>query len=213
MWQVPRERAYLWRPVKPDNLPDLPLSAGMARNKQVQLWKCEHGHEWYESIDAIKRRTACPKCSSMNTSQAEQYLFRHVKQVFDSTQNRADLFYRGKHIEADVYVPDIKFAIEYDGYHHSTRCQKDEEQNYLLNKLGIQLIRVRIIGLPEFEHSHAIVFNHDIHDGHSLQRCLCGIGDYIKGHFPITSDQATTIEGWSMADVLFPQVRFEVLQH
>jgi very-short-patch-repair endonuclease len=190
-----------WKPAYPwgsTESKQLTPSGHTVRNKQVQLWRCDNGHQWFAPLESLKRRFACPKCTPANTSQAEQFLFRHVKQVFDSTQNRADLFFRGKHIEVDIFVPDIKFAIEYDGYHHSSRAKKDEEQNYLLTKLGIQLLRVRVVGLPQFQHPSATVITHDVHDEHSLSSCLFSIRDYVKSRFPLSADQESAIAGWSL---------------
>lgn len=166
------------------------------RNKKAQLWRCENGHQWTASLHALKRNMACPKCFPANTSQAEQTLFRHITRVFESTQNRADVCYRGKPVELDIFVPDIMLAIEYDGYHHRNRRHKDEEQNYVINQLGIQLIRVRALGLPQLPSTKTMVLHHDTHDQWGLQACLSSIGAYMKRHYRLTTAQIQTIDAW-----------------
>jgi very-short-patch-repair endonuclease len=185
----------------------LPAPARAVRNKKAQLWRCENGHEWRASLAHLKRRTHCPKCGPANTSQAEQFLFRHIQQLFYSAQNRADVCFRGKHIELDVFVPERKFAIAYDGHHHLTRAQKDEEQNYLLTKLGIQLIRVRIPELPKLQHTQVVVLTHNPHERNSLHKCLYAIGEYIQCHFPLTVVQLQTIDTWRAITEIVSETR------
>jgi very-short-patch-repair endonuclease len=49
-----------------------------------------------------------------------------------------------KKLEIDIYIPDIKIGVEYDGkYFHSKRIQKDLEKNKKIENMGISLIRVR----------------------------------------------------------------------
>lgn len=99
-------------------------------------------------------------------------------------------------MEADVFVPGIKLAIEYDGPHHRTRRKKDEEQNYVLNQLGIRVLRVRVSELPEVHPFKGTVFIHDTNDEYGLTRCLRAIGQYIANEFPVTKDQIKAIEAW-----------------
>lgn len=96
------------------------------------------------------------------TSPQEQAIFYNVKQFFSDTINRAKLDGdEGERIEVDVYVPSINVAIEYDGrYWHARKVAQDNKKNQILNNLGIYVIRVRDVGLPELDPFEGIVLNH-----------------------------------------------------
>ena len=96
------------------------------------------------------------------TSEQEQAIYYYVKQFFKDTENRAKLRNHDNDIiEADIYIPSIKVAIEYDGkYWHAKKPNQDSLKNYVLNSMGIYVIRVRDIGLPELEGFNGIVIYH-----------------------------------------------------
>ena len=56
----------------------------------------------------------------------------------------------------DIYIPSIKYAIEYDGeaWHGKETEHKEERKYYLCKKEGIKLIRLRE-NMPELGHSYA----------------------------------------------------------
>lgn len=88
----------------------------------------------------------CPKCSLSNqVSKEEENLLNWIKSFYKGKIIENDRkILKGK--ELDIYFPDLKIAIEYDGlyYHSEEHCDK----NYHLNKtekcekLGIQLIHI-----------------------------------------------------------------------
>ncbi len=104
----------------------------------------------YHYVATVSHRvngTACPKCANqMKTSFPEQAIFFYLKKNFSNVENRwNDL---GK--EIDVFVPEIKVGIEYDGaYFHNTNAaiKREEEKYNKLKAMGITLIRVREKGL------------------------------------------------------------------
>ena len=87
------------------------------------------------------------------TSVNEAMVFFYIHEFFPDSLNRYK--YRcldGKIIEADVYIPSIKVAVEYDGgYWHLKKKAIDDEKNLRLNQDGIYVIRVRDLGLPQLQ--------------------------------------------------------------
>lgn len=56
----------------------------------------------------------------------------------------------------DLYNPDLKIAIEYDGYGHSP--QKDSKKNEKAKKLGIKIIRIREAHQPQIADNNNVIF-------------------------------------------------------
>lgn len=79
-------------------------------------WKCKRGHEWETTPlhRTSTNGTGCPYCTASSTSYPEQYLYWALKQIYPNTLNR---FKTKNSVEYDIYVPDIRLAIEYSGSH------------------------------------------------------------------------------------------------
>ena len=61
-------------------------------------------------------------------------------------------------IELDIFLPDLKLGIEYDGsYFHKDRLQKDVEKNSKLLKLGVKVFRIRAHPLQKINKSDIVV--------------------------------------------------------
>ena len=85
-------------------------------------WKCENKHIWVASFHSINVGSWCPICGA--TGQTQQKLFKIIQNIYP---NYKCLFnYKGfdwlvgpvKKMEIDIFVVDIKLAIEYDGKQH-----------------------------------------------------------------------------------------------
>lgn len=118
-------------------------------------WKCAKNHQWEQSVYTVLRsldkgHKACPHCSSM-ISAAEKKISEIVKEAM----NPLGLTVLTSHrklippYEVDIYVPEKKIAIEYNGlYWHSDANRKGKDRNYHYNKWkkckdqGVQLITV-----------------------------------------------------------------------
>lgn len=111
-------------------------------NKTV-WWICPKGHE-YQS--RISNRTVlgrgCPICNKeRKTSYPEQIIFFYVKQIFPSAINNFKDDESKK--EIDIYIPELKIGIEYDGYYyHKNRIYKDKEKDNYFKSKGIEIIRI-----------------------------------------------------------------------
>lgn len=84
------------------------------------VWQCQDGHEWKASISQIKSGCWCALCSKSRT---QKRIYNVLKDIF----NEVEFNYRGfgwlagesgTKQEIDIWVPNIKLAIEYDGEGH-----------------------------------------------------------------------------------------------
>ena len=136
------ELAKEWHPTKNGKL--TPFDVGARSSKKV-WWKCPKGtdHEWKTSVDHRARGRGCPFCNT-KTSAPELRIFSELRYFFPSTKNRAII----NGYEIDIYIPEIKVGIEYDGEHwHLEKEDLDEKKNIALNS-SILLIRIREGKLP-----------------------------------------------------------------
>jgi len=109
--------------------------------------KCDKGHQYKVSFGRFKHNNArCPQCNAESQISNEEkdlqnFIKLHVNNVI--VNDRSII----RPLELDIYLPDYKIAIEYNGlYWHSEQQGKDK--NYHLNKTkmceqqGIQLIQI-----------------------------------------------------------------------
>jgi hypothetical protein len=113
------------------------------QSHQSAWWLCSKGHEWKSSIaNRTGRGNGCPTCAcSIQRSKAEIELFEFVKRTYPGAipNSRKEI----KPLELDIYIPELKKAIEYDGtYWHSKPKAKNRtaRKKYKCKKLGIKLL-------------------------------------------------------------------------
>jgi len=98
------------------------LSLIYINNGTKYLWRCSNNHEWRATYDKIKQGKWCPKCKTKTQAR----IFGICKELFPDFQifynyrNFKWLKYKkfGK-LELDIYIPELKLAIEYDGEQHA----------------------------------------------------------------------------------------------
>ena len=129
-----------WHPTKNKNLTPQDVVAGS--NKKV-WWQCERGHEWETSVSHRTNGRRCPKCfGESKTSFPEQAIFFYFLQV-TAAYNR---YMIDSKTEIDIYLPEYKVGIEYDGayFHKGEQAElREKRKQEKLDQLGITLIRVR----------------------------------------------------------------------
>jgi len=91
-------------------------------NRTKMLWKCEKGHKFFKSYTQAKHNW----CSICHSSSKQKLLTNIIKEVFPN--NIIEVNYKGfswlmnpktrKRLELDIFLPEIKLAIEYDGEYH-----------------------------------------------------------------------------------------------
>lgn len=111
---------------------------------KVIFWKCSKcGHKW--STPAYNRTTGghgCPSCDGeKRTSFPEQAIGFYLEQ-------KTKVLYRHKieKREADIFLPDMQVAIEYDGYFFHNKKEskiRDHKKDEFFMKKNILLIRVK----------------------------------------------------------------------
>ena len=107
------ELAKEWHPTKNNAL--LPSEITYGSGKSV-WWLCKNGHEFPNSVCNRTKGENCPVClSRRRTSFPEQAIYYYVKQAFpDAINSYTALFDKGS-MELDIYIPQLKTGIEYDG--------------------------------------------------------------------------------------------------
>jgi hypothetical protein len=170
-----------WHPMR--NKPLEPRDISRMSRKSV-WWLCPNGHSWQATVLARQKGLTCTKCTPFGTSETERRIFDHIQRTCQDAEHRAEVKVRGKYVEVDVFVPSLRLAIEYDGPHHVRRVRQDEEKNFLLQREGIRLVRVRTIGLPELRPFGSLNIIHDPVQPHSLGQCLQALQAFI---FELTS--------------------------
>ena len=132
--------ASLWHPTKNGKLTADKVTPGS--HKKV-WWKCKKDHEWEGNISDRVKSVGCPFCNS-KTSRIELRILSELQYFFPEINHR----YKIKNIECDIFIPQYKVAIEYDGFYwHKEKLEKDKKKTEFLTKDGILLIRIRENGL------------------------------------------------------------------
>ena len=103
-------------------------------------WKCSYGHEWQATLNTRSRGRGCPKCSGNGSSMPEQGIAYYLEKV-SKIEQRIKI----KNQEVDIFLPDYKIGIEYDGrfYHKSESIGKENNKDKILYGLGITVVRIK----------------------------------------------------------------------
>ena len=133
-----------WNYKKNNDLGLLPDQIG--ENSPIKAWwKCEFGHEWEARISNRKYGRGCPKClDRLKTSFPEQAIYYYIKKIYPSAvSSYRDIF--PNTMELDIFIPDIKLGIEYDGaaWHPSERHTSEVRKYQICRENGIKLLRVK----------------------------------------------------------------------
>jgi hypothetical protein len=122
-----------WHPTKNGDL--LPSQVLPYATTKV-WWQYEKGHEWSANVQSRNKGASCPHCSKeLNTSFPEQTIFYYFSKI-TKAHNRYIIAPR---TEIDVYLPDLRIAIEYDGvrYHKGTKAEgKEQKKEYAFVRNG-----------------------------------------------------------------------------
>lgn len=131
---------YLLRPTHPSTPQEVTPGS-----KAKVWWRCTKGHEYPAVVYSRKSGTGCPICDmERKSSFPEQVVYFYLKQV-TSAVNHHKL---SKNYELDIYLPEHRIGIEYDGEAWHRNSKKDIAKNQLCAEAGIRLIRIREPGCP-----------------------------------------------------------------
>ncbi|MBO5948779.1 zinc-ribbon domain-containing protein [bacterium] len=137
------EIAKEWHPTKNKNV--LPNSIKAGSNKKV-WWQCKTcGKSWQATVYSRVKGGNCPHCwHSMHTSFPEQAIYYYIQKLYPDTLNRYKAEFLGR-MELDIYIPSLKWGIEYDGkaWHKEDKRIREQKKYKLCKEKGIKLIRIR----------------------------------------------------------------------
>ena len=133
-----------WHPTKNIDLTPYDVTANSTKNV---WWKCPVGHEYKRTVhQRYAAYTNCPICDSRKrTSFPEQAVYFYVKKLYPDALSRYKIKEKSS-MELDIYIPSIKFAIEYDGssFHNTDKAHEREKKKYQFCKEhGISLTRIK----------------------------------------------------------------------
>lgn len=125
-----------WHPTKNGKL--TPRDVTPSTSKRV-WWICVKGHEWEASVYDRTLGSRCPQCGGFSTSLPEQGIAYYLETVCKVEQRiKIDMK------EIDVYLPEYKIGIEYDGvYFHAGKEEKEKLKDKSTMNRGILLIRIK----------------------------------------------------------------------
>lgn len=170
------------------NVDILPTQVMRWTEKKV-WWKGKCGHEWRASISSrAGTRTMCPICNPSGTSFPEQACGYYLKLVFPTLIQRHKIHGR----ELDIYIPEVKTAVEYDGvfYHKGVhKLELDNKKDLFCIKEGIRLIRIREEGLETTLNAENIIRKH-IYDDDSLDEVIEQIISLLTDRKDVSVDVA-----------------------
>ena len=123
--------------------PTVSLNGTFIKGHAKTSFRCKVcGNVWDAAPYSILAGHGCPKCYRASTSFAEQFIFESLQQLLPRTTilNR-DRRHIGK--ELDIYIPDFKLAIEFNGWKwHSNSINKDAEKVNLCKQHQITIIQI-----------------------------------------------------------------------
>ena len=125
-----------WDYEKNKDIDPFKVYAGSARKV---WWKDKFGNSWQQALYNRAFLGCGYNSRSGKVSKFEQKLANEFASTFSVVNNTKDFGY-----ELDIYFPNYKLAIEYDGYYwHKDKYYRDLEKNKKCFNDGITLVRIR----------------------------------------------------------------------
>ncbi|WP_186319412.1 zinc-ribbon domain-containing protein [Bacillus toyonensis] len=141
------ELAVEWHP---DNS-KTPLEVTAGANS-LYLWRCKFNHEWPSTVNnrACNNRK-CRVCFHQ-TSYPEQVIIYYLSLIFNDLKQG--------YMSSDIYIPQLKLFIEYDGYQwHKDKVIIDSNKNLKIVNANKSIIRIRENGLANLTNSINLFIN------------------------------------------------------
>lgn len=118
----------------------------------------------------------------------ELKFYYYIKQIFPSALYRHRFYFlenKRRFTEVDILIPEIAFAIEYDGYRYHNSEEniiKDKNKTEILKENCINLLRIREKTLPIFNIEKEFKY---IRSKTSFKECFYKIINYIFNNYDI----------------------------
>jgi predicted nucleic acid-binding Zn-ribbon protein len=106
----------------------------------------KHGEYWQNLGEHLYNNIGCPKCNT-NISNSEQEVYNFIKEYYPNTVNNIRNLILNSKRELDIYIPELKIGIEYNGVIWHSEKFDDDKYNLLnktkiFNNLGIRIIHI-----------------------------------------------------------------------
>lgn len=149
-------------------------------------WKCHKcGYKWNTKCgDRVRKLTSCPNCSSRQTSKAEKLLIDYFKELFPETKKT-----KIEGVEFDVVIPELKIAIEYDGYpwhlekydnHLRKLCLAKENDLTLINIAEYKATKeIREDVEKQYSQEHKVIY-YEVNSTYDISNLLDIVIDYFR---------------------------------
>ena len=146
--------------------PDIRVLGQYVRDREPVEVEClQCGNKWSPVASNLLQGRGCPRCAHSQSSFVENYLYFS----FVSALGENKVFSRIRTVidgELDVYIPDLKLALEPGGYFfHKDSIDKDIEKQTRCAQAGITLIIIYDNCKGEIEkplNDNMVVYQHDL---------------------------------------------------
>jgi hypothetical protein len=140
------EIAAEWHPTR--NLPLLPNQVTSGTDFYA-WWRCIEEHEWQAYVynrTSKNKPTVCPECSAYGrASKPEEELYNFISS-FGLATEKANRKVLGNRKEVDLYIPELKLAVEFNGIYWHNEGWKGEVYHYekwvAAKAVGIKLFQI-----------------------------------------------------------------------
>lgn len=144
----------------------------MAGSNNKKYWFiCPKGHSYKTTLLGRKHGTNCPICNQEHhISFPEKAILYYLKQYIKNIVPNYKLK-KQNNKEIDIYLPDFKIGIEYDGGNFHKNIQRDLHKDLICDSLRIKLIRIREKGCPKYE-SNSLKYYVDYNKKRDLENTI-----------------------------------------
>lgn len=136
---------------------EAPDKVHFGSNKKA-YWICKKGHRWAATIQSrTLAGNNCPDCAKeLKISFPEKAVAYYLKKAkVNIIENYRPDFLNGK--EIDIYIPNKKIGIEYDGNRWHKDIKKDKHKDKICNENNITLYRIRENECPKYNSTSKMI--------------------------------------------------------
>lgn len=139
--------------------------------ERIVGWICKSGHKYKCSVYDKAKGLQCKVCNLENRKSWQElrvyyYIRKYFPDAISGHKNNADGL-----PELDIYIPSLKFAIEYDGAYYHKNPEKDKQKDDICNTLNIHLVRIREYGCPQYDSNCDFIYLEN-NDGRDLVNAI-----------------------------------------
>lgn len=123
-------------------------------------WIGECRHEWQASVySRTKMGTNCPICAEERHASVSEKTVLYYLNKSNAYKKILENYKDDKiNLELDIYIPEIKTAIEYDGERWHKNVNKDLRKDIMCKNNNIRIIRLRECGCPDYKSNSYKIF-------------------------------------------------------